>query len=301
MYDVIIIGGGPAGLTAALFAGRYRLKTLVIAKEIGGLLNEAAEIENWPGIETISGMDLMKKIGKHAGKYAEIKEGEVGDLQKKKDKFIVVTKNKKFESKSLIFAMGSVRRRLNIPGEEDFLGRGISYCGTCEAALFKNKMVGVVGGSDSAAKTALLLSKYAKHVFIIYRKEKIRAVPINAKRVYESKKITVINNTNVVEVKGNKFVEKVVLDKPYKGNKEFKLSGLFIEIGEIPATALAKRLGVKLTEKNEIKVNKMAETNVAGVFAAGDITDTPLRQAITASAEGAIAALSAYNFVGKKS
>lgn len=301
MHDLIIIGGGCAGLAAGIYAARYNLKTLIVTKERGGVLNEAHKVENYPGYRTISGIDLMMKMTEHARDLGvEFADDEVQKVERKKDHFFVATKEKTFESKTLLFALGLKRRHLNIPGEDKFAGRGVSYCYTCDAPFYKDKIVGIVGGSDSAALAALLLAQYAKKVYIIYRKDELRAEPINKKAVEENEKIEVIANTNITEVKGDKVLTSALFDKPYKGSKEFKLDGLFVEAGSIPSTVLAEQLGVKVNESGMVIVDGEKKTNIEGVYAAGDITDTVMRQAITAAADGAIAALSAYQFIKKK-
>lgn len=301
MHDLIIIGGGCAGIGAGIYAVRYNLKTLIISKEMGGVLNEAHVVENYPGFRSISGIDLMVKFREHAqGLGVEFFDGEVEKAEKTGRGFLIASKGNKFESKALILAFGLKRRHLNILNEDKFAGKGISYCYTCDAPFCKNKTVAVVGGSDSAALAALLLAQYAKKVYIIYRKEEIRAEPINKKAVDENKKIEIINNTNVVEVRGDKFLSSVLLDRPYNGSKEFGLDYLFIEAGSVPSIVIAEQLGVRLNENSMIVVDKEKKTNVEGVFAAGDITDTVMRQAITAAADGAIASLGAYQHIKKK-
>jgi len=297
MYDLIIIGAGSAGLSSAIYARRFLMKTLVIGELIGGLITTTHLVENWPGEKRITGIDLMKKIEGHARAFdAEIINDRVVSVNKSSDGFIVKTADKSFKSKTLVFATGTVHRKLGVPGEKEFSGRGVSYCATCDGMFFKDKIVGVVGGSDSAAKEALLLSEYAKKVYIIYRRAKIRAEPVNVKRV-EAKvkqgKIEIINNTNVVEVKGDKKLTHVVFDN----GKEFPLDGLFIEIGLVPQNDLAKSIGVKLNDKGEIIIDRYSRTNVKGVYAAGDCADAPFKQAITGSAEGVIASFSAYDLI----
>ncbi|PIN86553.1 hypothetical protein COV19_04180 [Candidatus Woesearchaeota archaeon CG10_big_fil_rev_8_21_14_0_10_44_13] len=300
MHDLIIIGGGCAGLSAGIYSARYNIKTLIITKEMGGVLNEAHKVENWPGTRSISGLDLMMKMREHAeGLGVEFVDEEVQKAEKKGKVFTIHTGGKSYQSTALILAMGLKRRHLNVPGEEKFAGKGVSYCYTCDAAFFKNKVVGVVGGNDSAALAAILLSQYASRVYIIYRKDDIRAEPINKKAVEENDKIEVITGTNVVEVRGDKMLTTAILDKPYKGSKEFRLDGLFIEAGSVPSTIIAEQLGVKLNDNKMIIIDREKKTNVEGVYAAGDVTDTVMRQAITAAADGAIAALGAYQYIKK--
>ena len=301
MYDLIIIGGGCGGLAAGIYSARYNLKTLIITKEMGGILNEAHKVENWPGIKSIPGIDLMMQMREHTqGLGVEFVDAEVQKAEKKDSHFIISTQEKSFEGKTVILAMGLKRRHLNIPGEDKFAGKGISYCYTCDAPFYKNKIVGVVGGNDSAALAALLIAQYAEKVYMIYRKEEIRAEPINKRQVEENSKIEIINNTNVVEVKGDKVLTTAVFDREYKGSKEFRLDGLFIEVGSIPSPILAEQIGVKHDDAGMIIVDNEKKTNVEGVYAAGDATNTPMRQAITAAADGAVAALSAYKYIKKK-
>jgi len=297
MYDLIIIGAGSAGLSAAIYARRFLLKTLVIGELVGGLLTTTHLVENWPGERAITGVDLMKKVESHARAFgAELLNDRVVSVKEIASGFEVKTGSKSFKTKTLVFATGTVHRKLGVPGEKEFSGRGVSYCATCDGMFFKDKVVGVVGGSDSAAKEALLLSEYAKKVYIIYRRDKIRAEPVNVERVnkkVKEGKIEVITNTNVVEVKGDKKLTHVLFDN----GKELALDGLFIEIGLIPQNDLAKSLGVKLNSKGEIIIDRYSRTNVKGVFAAGDCADAPFKQAITGSAEGVIAAFSAYDLL----
>ena len=196
MYDLIIIGGGPAGLSAAIYAARFMLKTLIITKEVGGAIVEAHKIENWPGYKSISGIELMGKFKDQvAALGVEIVENEVVDVENKKGLFKIKTnENKTYESKNTIFACGTIRRKLNIKGEKEFTGKGVSYCATCDAAFFRNKVVAVVGGNNSAARAAQLLAEYAKEIYIIYRKEKIRADPILVSQISKNPKIKIINN-----------------------------------------------------------------------------------------------------------
>lgn len=303
-YDVAIVGGGPAGLTAAIYAARFRLKAVVLAREPGGLLVNTHLIENWPGEKSLSGAELMEKIQSHAEALgAEIRLAEVDGISKKAGKgagsgtFVLKTDGGEIESRSVLLATGTVHRKLRVPGEEEFHGKGVSYCAVCDAAFFRDKTVCVVGGSDSAAKEALLLAGFAKKVYIIYRKEKIRAEPINAERVAKERKIEIISGTNVVQVKGSRFVESVVLDKPFKGSKELKLEGVFVDIGYEPQSGLAKKLGAKLTPGGEIIAGPDGATSVPGVYAAGDVTSSGFRQAVTAAAQGASACNSIYNFI----
>jgi thioredoxin reductase (NADPH) len=299
MYDLVIIGGGPAGLSAAIYAARFRLKTVVIAREVGGAIANTNLVENWPGFKSLSGFELMEHIKEHV-KYlgVGIKQDEVSDIVKKGKKFLIEAKEGRYEGKTVLLATGKRHRKLGVPGEKEFYGKGVGYCAVCDAAFFKDKVVAVVGGSDSAAKEALLLGEYAKKVYIIHRSEGIRAEPITAERVDKNKKIETISNTNVVEIKGKGFVSSVVLDKPHGGSRELGLDGVFIKVGYEPQNELAKRLGVRLDDNGEIIVDCDSGTNIPGIYAAGDVTAGSFKQAITGAAQGVVAANSAYRYLG---
>ena len=299
VYDLIIVGGGPAGLTAAIYSARNKIKTLVLAKD-KGVLSYATNIENYPGFRSISGIELVEKFKEQAKEFgAEINETEVLRISKIDSKFEVETREQAYEGKAIILALGTEKARLNIEGEDKFVGKGISYCAICDAPFFKNKIVAVVGGSNSAATSALELAQHAKKVYIIYRKERMRCEEILSKKLDE-KGVEIIPNSIVKKVEGDKVLKRVVINR---GGKEerLELDGLFIEIGYVPSSAIAKNLGVKL-DNNFIKVNNKMETNIEGVFAAGDITTGSggLRQIVTACAEGAIAATSAFKYLKSK-
>jgi len=293
VYDTLIIGGGPAGLTAAIYASRFKLSAIVIAKDRGGLLQLVHKIENWPGEKSISGIDLMNKMIDHVKHFdVPVEDDEVVSIEKPEN-FIVKTKQgKEYEAKTIIVATGTQRRKLGVPGEKEFFGRGVSYCATCDAPFFKDKNVGVVGGSDASAVEALMIAEHAKKVYIIYRKAEIRAEPITKEKIANTKNIEIITNTNVTEIKGDKMVTSVMFDN----GKEFPLDGLFIEIGGTPISMLVEKLGAKLNEKGEIITDDSSKTNINGLFAAGDVTDCTYKQAIVASAEAAMAAFSAFKF-----
>lgn len=297
MHDTIIIGGGAAGLGAALYAARFKLDTVVIAKEFGGTGNEAHLVDNWIGDPGITGMALMDKFTGHVKSYGVgMVEAEVTDVKKSKAGFIVTTKQKAYEAKTLILASGMKHRHLGVPGEKELAGKGVSYCYTCDAAFFKNKVVGVVGGNDSAAQAALLCAEYATKVIVLYRGDRMRAEPVTTEQVYANKKIEVLHNVNVVKVNGQKKVESATLDT----GKDIAMDGIFIEIGSYPVTELPKSLGVGLDEKGFVKVDNECRTDVPGVFAAGDMTNsTMLKQFITSASDGSRAAQSAYYFIQK--
>ena len=300
MYDVIIIGGGCAGLAAGMYCGRFGIKTLVLGESIGGTIILTNVVENYPGFIRLTGQELADKLKEHALDYkefVEIKEQKADNIKKTNKGFIVKAGKKTYESKTIIYATGTKYRKLNVPGEKEFFAKGVHNCALCDGYAYRNKIIGVVGGSDSSAKEALLLSQYGKKIYIIYRGDKIHPEPINMERVKKNKKIEIINKTNIIQIKGDKKVASVIFDKPYKGKKEFKLDALFVEIGHIPLTEIAKKLGVKIDKNGEIIIDREAKTNVPGFFAAGDCVNTNFKQAIVGVGEAVSAAYSAYKYL----
>jgi thioredoxin reductase (NADPH) len=308
-YDFISVGAGVTGLAASMYAARLGLKTLCLGSSngpeiaLGGVITTTDLVENYPGFISLSGQELAENIKEHALSYdlVALKEEKVSNIKKTSQGFEVSTEENIYRGKTVLFATGTKWRKLEVPGAQEFENKGVAYCALCDAPFFKKKIVAVVGGSDSAAKDALVLAKHAAKVYIIYRNESIRAEPINLARINKEKKIEIITNTNIVEVKGAKKVESVILDKAYKGSKELKLEGVFVAIGHIVLSDLAKPLGVKLNHHGEIIINhKTSETNVQGLFAAGDVADKPFKQAITGVAEGCTAAYSAYEYITRQ-
>jgi len=305
-YDVIVLGAGPGGFGAAIYSARYGLKTLLIGKLLGGYAAEAHLVENYLGFKSITGIELSQKFKEHAdslGVKSLLGMDVVSVKQSKsRDGFeVLTTENKKIACKAMVIALGTQRRKLECPNEEKFLGKGISYCASCDAPFFKDKTVAVVGGSDAAGTTALMLASHTKKVYIIYRKEELRAEPITKKRIDQNKKIEIICNTVVKELKGSSKLESVVLDTNGK-TREMPIDGLFIEIGSVPTTVIFKELGVEVTPEGYIKTKEDMSTNVPGIFAAGDITTAcnGFKQIITAAAEGAMAANSIFKYLKKR-
>lgn len=291
VFDILIIGAGAAGLTAGIYSARYALNVAIISKDTGGLAATAHKICNYPGFEDISGFELMHRVSEQAKKLGvKIFNEEVLEIKKKKELFIVKTSKNEYYSKKVIFSGGMQRRKLNVPGEERLYGRGVSYCATCDGGFFKNKVVSVVGGSDAALTSALLLAEFASKVYIIYRKESFsRAEPAWVKLVDSEKKIEKLFNEEVVEILGENKVESIKLNS----GRELKSDGIFIEIGSEPKLELIKNLDIEL-ERGFIKVNKKQETTLHGFYSAGDITNNELKQIVTASSQGAIAAFSCF-------
>lgn len=300
IYDIIILGAGTAGMAASIYGARFGLSTLIIGEEVGGTINETDAIENYPGFIKISGSELAERFKEQVKAVGgEIKIERIKDLKKEKERFFVITDSGKYEGKTILFALGARHKKLGVKGEEEFASRGVSYCPTCDAAFFKRKRVAVIGGGDGAAYAANLLSNFADKVFVIVRKDKMRAEPINLNRIINNHKIEIIYNTNVVEILGDKSVNKVKIDKPFKGSNFIELEGVFVMIGHIPNTELAEKIGLRLNERKEIIINENSETNIPGVYAAGDCADKPFKQIITGAAEGVKAAFSAYRYLGE--
>lgn len=298
-YDVVIIGAGPAGITAGIYAKNFGLNCLVIAQEIGGLINTAYKVENYPGIFNISGKELSKRLEAHR-KYLKIplKKERVLHLLRKDAGFKISTNKNRYYSKSLILAFGTEPKKLDIKKIEKFEGKGVNYRIDDNAFLFRNKIVAVVGGANAAVMSAIMLSKKAKKVYLIYRRQKLRANAIWVDRIKKIKNIEVIYKTNITELKGENRLEKIVLDN----GKVLEVKGLLTETGCVPNTYLIHDLGIKTDKQGYIKADKTQATNIPGIFAAGDITiaSNEFRQIITACAEGAIAILGVFNFLNKK-
>lgn len=303
-YDTIIIGLGPAGYSASIYASRYKLKNLIIGKEDGGQIGEAHLVENYPGIQDITGKGLMENFKQHAMKFKpSIVQAEIKGIKKEKNKTFTLIdgNNKKYSTKTIILATGMTYRKLKITGEDDFIGKGVSFCFVCDGLFFKNKTVAVVGGGNSAAMAASYLSEISKEVYLIFRKKEMVAEPARQEKVKNNKKIKLVPNTNIKKIKGDKLVDAIELDTPYNKKKELSVDGVFIEIGSVPSLVLAREVGAKTDKQGYIKVKQDQSTNTPGVFAAGDITDSSnkLRQVISAAAEGAIAATSVYKLLQK--
>jgi thioredoxin reductase (NADPH) len=293
-YDLIVLGGGPTAIGCAIYAARFAMDVLVIGKIFGGLIATTHVVENYPAITTISGQGLMEMFREHMNSLnIPYISDEIRSIEKVEDHYELHSFFQKFKAYSICIATGSERKKLGVPGEDNYAGRGVSYCATCDGPFYSDKVVCVIGGSDSAAKEALFLAQNVKKVYIIYRGKEIRAEPINKQRVNKNEKIEIIYETNIVEIKGTTNVKSVIFDN----GKEFEVDGVFIEVGSIPNSDMAEKIGVKTNEKGEIMINRKSETNIPGVFAAGDVADAPFKQAITGVSEGVIAAYSAFDYV----
>lgn len=301
LYDTIIIGSGPAGVTAGIYAVRREMKTLIIGKEPGGQLSLASEIENYPAFESIEAFELIQKMQEHVKSFGvEIKQSEVQEIEKKADKFVVHTSSEDFETKTVIIAMGLIPRRLAIPGEEEFSGRGVSYCANCDGPFFKDKTVVVAGGGNSALDAAEVLSKIAKKVYLIHRREDFKGFEILVDEVERVENIELILNTKIDEIIGKDKVTAVkVSDVETKEEKTIELDGVFIEIGRIAHTDLVADL-VERDERSQIIVDESYGTKTPGVFAGGDVVAGDYKQITIAMGQATIAALSAYQYLQLK-
>jgi len=303
MFDLIIIGAGPAGITAAIYAARRKINFLMLSLDLGGQASWSSDVENYTGMHFISGIELVKKFQEHIQDYnIKIKTEEVLNIEKKGKSIYVKTEKQTYEAKAVIIASGKKPKKLNVPGEEKLIGRGISYCATCDAPLQKGKKVAVIGGGNSALDASLFLSKYAEKVYLLDINEKLGGDDVLRDRVLENKKIRLINKASVKEILGNGNVNGL---KYLREGKESRLNveGIFIEIGLIAGCSFAD-----IVEKNkwgEIKIFRSTKTfeenltNVPGIFAAGDITDIPAKQIIVAAGEGAKAFLAAIDYLNK--
>lgn len=294
LYDLIIIGSGPAGLTASIYASRYKMSNMVIGSLPGGTITEAWVVENFPAFNKIPGMKLGQKMYEHAKELgAEMILDDAKDISSENNVFkIKVSQDKEYLAKNILIATGSQARRLNLPNEDNYIGKGVVYCATCDAYFFKGKTVAVIGAANSAITAALLLSTLADKVYMIYRSENLKGDPVWIDKVKENPKIILIPNTNITGLSGENNLEKVTLDNPYNNSTELAVDGLFIEIGVVPNTVLTNKIGVSTDEKGYIVVDNAQATNISGIWAAGDITNNSnnLHQVITACAEGAVAA-----------
>lgn len=300
MYDTIIIGGGPAGLTAAIYLIRKKMNIVVLTVDVGGQIKDGPMIENYPGIEKITGPEWALKTQEQAEKLGvtfNLGE-EVKSIQKEDAGFKVTTnQDKVYEGKSVIIASGKLPRKLHVSGEKEYEGKGISVCVTCDGPLFTAKDVAVIGGGNSAISAALELEKYANKVYIINLGEKLIGEEVRIDQLKKSAKVEIIPNAKTTEITGSQLVEKLKYkDLKTSEEKEIAVSGIFREIGWEPSTKYLQSV-VELTDKKEIKIDQSCTTNIEGIFAAGDVSETPYKQLIIAAGEGAKAALSAWDYI----
>lgn len=306
IYDLIIVGAGPAGMTAGVYAARKKLKTLIISKDIGGQASWSSDIENYLGFSMITGPELVKKFEEHLEEFKEDVElrvsiSGINKVSKKGKNFLVETGDgKKEEAKAIIIAGGKVPRELGVKGEKEFLNRGVTYCAWCDGPLFKGKDVAIIGGGNSALDAALNVSKLVKQIYIVNITNELTGDPVMIDKVMDLHHIRIMNNTEIVEIEGDKLVDTLRIKSRDGGlEKDLHVSGVFIEVGSLPATDYLKGF-VKLNKNGEIIIDELNSTSVPGVFAAGDITEVVEKQIITAAGEGAKAAIQASIYLAKK-
>jgi alkyl hydroperoxide reductase subunit F len=311
IYELVIVGGGPAGMSAGVYAARKKLKTLLLAKNLGGQPSEAWQIDNYLGLPAVLGIELAEKFKSHLKKFSqdiEIKEGEIVVEIKKTEQaennlplFNVYTEKEKFPAKALIIATGVSPKKLGIPGEEKFTNRGVVFCATCDAPLFKDKIVAVVGSGNAGLDAAIQLTSYAKKIYLLNKYPDLHKGDLSyVEKIEKSPLIGILNNALPKEIKGDKFVKSLVWENvKTKETQEIEVEGVFVEIGSAPSLHFAKQL-LKYNEKNEIIINPETNaTSCPGIFAAGDVTNMPYKQIIISAGEGAKAALSAYYYLTK--
>ncbi|EIT87021.1 thioredoxin reductase [Fictibacillus macauensis ZFHKF-1] len=300
IYDVVIIGAGPAGMTAAVYTSRANLSTLMLERGIpGGQMANTEDVENYPGFESILGPELSNKMFEHAKKfgaeyaYGDVKEIIDGDAYK-----TIVAGGKEYKARSIIIGTGAEYKKLGVPGEMELGGRGVSYCAVCDGAFFKNKELVVIGGGDSAVEEGVYLTRFASKVTIIHRRDTLRAQPILQQRAFDHEKVDFIWNTTVKEIHGenNKVSGVTLVDTATGEEREFKTDGVFIYVGMLPLNGAFLNLGIT-NEAGYVETNALMETKVPGIFAAGDVREKTLRQIVTATGDGSIAAQSAQHYV----
>ncbi len=305
VYDLIVIGGGPAGLTGGIYGARKKLKVLILSGKPNWQLNSTLNIENYPGFKSISGVNLLTAIREQLGDYkeAEIKEERVMKVEREKEGlFMVRTKDfNHYYARTVIVASGRSQKNLGVPGEEEFMGRGVGYCVTCDGPLFFGKDVAVIGGGNAGLETALELIRYVNKIYLLEITDHFTGDERNQERLKKSGKVEFIFYAQTKEIKGEKFVKNLIYqDKKTNKVKELKIDGVFVEIGSPPLSGFVGEL-VELNEFGEIIVDsKTGETKTPGLFAAGDVTDIPYKQIIIAAGEGAKAALSVYHYLFKR-
>ncbi len=295
-YDVLIVGTGPAGYTAGLYTGRYNLKTLVVGEMPGGMMSEAYDVCNFPSHKNISGMELMNLLEEQVKELGvEVRLDTVQDIKGSDMDFQVKCGRGEYGAKKIVLATGTERLKLGLSRESELTGRGVSYCATCDAAFYGDKLVGIVGGGDAALASALLISEYAQKVYIIYRREKFfRPEPIRIKEVENKDNIEFIFEAEVTSLNGEEKLSSIDIIQRSE-ERTMDLDGLFIEIGSTPNSGLAEQLGASTVEGGFIKTDRERRTSVPGIYAAGDVIDSPLKQAITAAGQGAEAASTVFD------
>ncbi len=303
VYDLVIVGSGAAGLSAGIYAGRYKMKVMIVSQEFGGESATGGTFYNYPGTGPIDGYELMKKMKEQAKEVGvEFFDGKVTEVKREGHCFSVVAAYGskppvEYPARTVILANGAERRRLGLPNEKELSNKGIHYCVTCDGPVYAGRTIAVIGGGDAAVKGINLAAQYAKKIYMLVRGGEVKCEPINLEEMKKlGDKVEILLNTEVKELVGKDKLEKLVLSTPYNGSNELAVDGVFVEIGAMPNTTLAKSLGVNLDDKGYVMVDSTMRTNVDGVFAAGDAVNFfgGFKQAITAAAMGSVAATSAY-------
>lgn len=305
MYDLIIIGAGPAGITAGVYAARKRLKTLILTQDIGGQMAWSSDVENYPGFSMISGGDLVEKFESHIEQFRDVLELRltskgVTSIEKNKTYFSVKSGDGGSEhARAVIISGGRKPRELGIKGEKEFLNRGVSYCAWCDGPIFRNKDIAIIGGGNSALDTAINIQRSVKSIVIVNVTKELLGDKILIEKVTNAQNIRILNNTEVTSINGDKFVSSITIKPVDKDStEELSLNGVFIEIGSVPATDYLRDM-LKLNDNGEIVIDKKNMSSVEGLFAAGDITDIEEKQIVTAAGEGAKAAIMASKYIAR--
>ncbi len=298
LYDLVIIGAGPAGITAAIYAARKGLKFVIVSPEVGGQLLKTSIVENYTGYQKISGTDLTQKFEEHFAEFDfDFHRENITGIEKKSESFLVKADEETFETKSIIVATGSEPRHLNVPGENKLRAKGVTYCTTCDGPLFKGRDVVVVGGGNSALESILQLSNIGKKVYVVNINAEFTGSEILVEKVEKLKNVEIFYQAETLEILGENIVEGLKI-KTAGGERTLKVQGVFINIGYLPQSDLVKDL-VKITDYGEIEVNAKGETNLPGIFAAGDCTNIAYKQIVTATGAGSTAALSVFGYISR--
>ncbi len=293
MYDLIIVGGGLAGITAAIYAARKEIKFALIAPELGGEIQNTTYVENWPGIKSVDGRTLADSYVEHLKSFnVEIIDDAVTNVKKEKNAFTVTTYGGTYETKTLIWATGSKYKELGVPGEEKLKSRGVTYCSICDGPLFKNKIVAVVGAGNNGLTSTIYMADIAKKVYLINKNPKLKGDPILAEKIISNPKVEIINDARVKEIKGEKLVTSIIL----QDNKEIETQGVIINVGYTPITEPIKNI-VPLDQLGYVEINQKGMTKTEGLFAAGDVVNNPYKQLAISAGQGCAAALGVYDYL----